>query len=59
MRATLLVRCREQRISTATTNIRQYYNTDPQTYGILVLVQDEGDTTRANTNIPSVCGSVV
>ena len=44
MRATLLVRSREQRKSTATTNIRQYYTTDPQTDG--VLVQDEGDTTR-------------
>jgi hypothetical protein len=31
---------------TVTTNIRQYYTTDPQTDGILVLVQDEGDTTR-------------
>ena len=29
-----------------TTNIRQYYTTDPQTDGILVLVLDEGDTTR-------------
>jgi hypothetical protein len=46
MRVTLLVRSREQRIATATTNIRQYYTTDPQTDGILVLVQDEGDTTR-------------
>ena len=46
MRATLLVRSREERISTATTNIRLYYTTDQQTDGILVLVQDEGDTTR-------------
>ena len=46
MRATLLVRSREQTISTVTINIRQYYTTDPQTDGILVLVQDEGDTTR-------------
>ena len=46
MRATLLVKYREERISTDTTNIRQYYTTDPQTDGILVLVQDEGDTTR-------------
>jgi hypothetical protein len=45
MRATLLVRSREQRKSSATTNIRQYYTTDPQTDGILVLVQDEGETT--------------
>ena len=66
MRATLLVRSRDQRIATVTTkailttdpqtdgkhsrketittNIRQYYTTDPQTDGILVLVQDEGDT---------------
>jgi hypothetical protein len=40
------VRSREQTIATVTTNIRQYYTTDPQTDGILVLVQDEGDTTR-------------
>ena len=46
MRETLLVRSREDTISTVTTNIRQYYITDPQTDGILVLVQDEGDTTR-------------
>ena len=46
MRATLLVRSREETIATVTTNIRQYYTTDPQTDGILVLVQDEGDTTR-------------
>jgi hypothetical protein len=46
MRETLLVRSREERISTVTTNIRQYYITDLQTDGILVLVQDEGDTTR-------------
>ena len=45
MRETLLVRSREDTISTVTTNIRQYYITDPQTDGILVLVQDEGDTT--------------
>jgi hypothetical protein len=44
MRATLLVRAREERISTITTNIRQYYTTDPQTDGLLVLVQDEGET---------------
>jgi hypothetical protein len=46
MRATLLVRSREETIATVTTNIRQYYTTDLQTDGILVLVQDEGDTTR-------------
>jgi hypothetical protein len=46
MRATLLVRSREERIATVTTNIRQYYTTHTQTDGILVLVQDEGDTTR-------------
>jgi hypothetical protein len=46
MMATLLEKYREERISTDTTNIRQYYTTDPQTDGILVLVQDEGDTTR-------------
>jgi hypothetical protein len=46
MRATLLVRSREERIATVTTNIRQYYTTDLQTDGILVLVQDDGDTTR-------------
>jgi hypothetical protein len=43
--ATLLVRSREERISTVTTKIRQYYTTDPQTDAILVLVQDEGDNT--------------
>jgi hypothetical protein len=46
MRVTLLVRSREERIATVTTNIRQYYTTDPHTAGKLVLVQDEGDTTR-------------
>jgi hypothetical protein len=46
MRATLLVRSRDEKISTVTRNIRQYYTTDPQTDGILVLVQDEGDTSR-------------
>ena len=46
MRATLLVRYRKERIATATTNISQYYTTDPQTDGLLVLVQDEGDTNR-------------
>jgi hypothetical protein len=46
MRAKLLVRSREERISTDRTNIRQYCTTDPHTDGILVLVQDEGDTTR-------------
>jgi hypothetical protein len=46
MRAILLVRSREEKIATVTTNIRQYYTTDPQTDGILVLVQDEGDTSR-------------
>jgi hypothetical protein len=46
MRSTLLVRSREERIATATTNISQYYTTDPQTDGILVFVQDESDTTR-------------
>ena len=46
MRATLFVRSREETIATVTTNIRQYYTTDPQTDGILVFVQDEGKTTR-------------
>ena len=46
MRATLLARYREKIIATVTTNIRQYYTTDLQTDGILVLAQDEGDTTR-------------
>ena len=46
MRATLLVISREQTIATVTTNIRQYYTTDLQTDGILVLEQAEGDTTR-------------
>ena len=46
MRVTLLVRSREERIATDITNIRQYYITYPQTDGILVLVQDTGDTTR-------------
>ena len=46
MRETLLVISREETIVTATTNIRQYYTRDPQTDGILVLVQDEDDTTR-------------
>ena len=46
MRATLLVRSRKETIATVTTNIRQYYTADPQTDGILVLVQDVGDTTR-------------
>ena len=45
MRATLLVSSREERISTVTTKIRQYYTTDPQTDAILVLVQDEDDNT--------------
>jgi hypothetical protein len=40
------VRSREEAIATAKTNIRQYYTTDPQTDGLLVLVQDEDDTTR-------------
>ena len=40
------MRSREETIATATTNIRQYYTIDPTTDGILVLVQDEGDTTR-------------
>jgi hypothetical protein len=46
MRGTLLVISREQTIATVTINIRQYYTTDPQTDGILVLVQDEVDTNR-------------
>jgi hypothetical protein len=37
---------REEIIATVTTNIRQYYNINPQTDGILLLVQDEGNTTR-------------
>jgi hypothetical protein len=31
MRATLLVRSRKETIATVTTNMRQYYTTDPQT----------------------------
>ena len=46
MRTTLLVKSRKETIATVTTNIRQYYTTDPQTDGILVLAQDEIDTTR-------------
>ena len=46
MMATLLVKYREETIATATTNIRQYYTTDPQTDGILVLAQDEGEVIR-------------
>ena len=48
MRATLLVRSRKEKetIATVTTNIRQYYTTNLQTDGILVLVQNEVDTTR-------------
>ena len=46
MRATLLVRSRMETIATVATNIKQYYTIDPKTDGILVLVQDEGDTTR-------------
>jgi hypothetical protein len=46
MRATLLVRARPETIATVTTNIRQYYTTDLQIDSILVLVQDDGDTTR-------------
>jgi hypothetical protein len=41
-----MVITKKEKITTVTTNIRQYYTTDPQTDGILVLVQDEGDTTR-------------
>ena len=43
------MRAREETIAKDTTNIRsirQYYTTYPQTDGILVLVQDEGDITR-------------
>jgi hypothetical protein len=46
MRARLLVRSRKETIATVTTNMRQYYTTVPQTDGMLVLVQDEGDNTR-------------
>jgi hypothetical protein len=46
MRETLLVRSRQERIARVTKNIRQYYTLDPQTDGILELVQDEGETTR-------------
>jgi hypothetical protein len=46
MRATLLVRARPETIATVTTNIRQNCTTDAQTAGILVLVKDEGNTTR-------------
>jgi hypothetical protein len=41
-----MVITKKEKITIVTTNIRQYYTTDPQTDGILVLVQDEGDTTR-------------
>jgi hypothetical protein len=41
-----MVITKKEKITTVTTNIRQYYTTDPQTDGILVFVQDEGDTTR-------------
>jgi hypothetical protein len=40
-----MVITKKEKITTVTTNIRQYYTTDPQTDGILVLVQDEGDVT--------------
>jgi hypothetical protein len=40
------LRSRKETIATVTTNMRQYYTTDPQTDGILILAQDEGDTTR-------------
>jgi hypothetical protein len=46
LRATLLVRSRDEKIATVTTNITQYYTTDPQTDGILVLAQDEVEATR-------------
>jgi hypothetical protein len=46
MRAKRLVRSRNEKITTVTTNISQDYTTDPQTDGILVFVQDESDTTR-------------
>jgi hypothetical protein len=46
MRATPLVKSREETISTDTTNTGQYYATDPQIDGILLLVQDEGNSTR-------------
>jgi hypothetical protein len=46
MRATLLVRSREENIARVTTNITKYYTTDPQIDGILLLVQDEGNSTR-------------
>jgi hypothetical protein len=36
MRATLLVRYREEIIATVTTNIRQYYTTDPVVCGSVV-----------------------
>jgi hypothetical protein len=38
------VRSRQERIARVTKNIRQYYTLDPQTDGILDLVQDEGET---------------
>ena len=46
MRATLLVRSREETMATVTTSIRQFYTTDPQTDDIVVLAQDERDSTR-------------
>ena len=46
MRTILLVISRKETIATVTTNMRKYYTTDPQTDGILVFVQDGGDTTR-------------
>ena len=46
MRLTILVRSRYERISTVSSNITPYYTTNPQTDAILVLVLDEGDTTR-------------
>jgi hypothetical protein len=38
MRATLLVRSREEKIATVTTNITQYYITDPQTDGTVDIL---------------------
>jgi hypothetical protein len=53
MRATLLVRSREETIAMATTNIRQYYTTYPQTDGILVLVQDEAVAILSSLDLTS------
>jgi hypothetical protein len=47
MRATLLVRSREEKIATVTTNISQYYTTDLQTDGITVAILSSVDLTSS------------